>query len=76
MTGQESRIEVIRQRILSGALPRPRPVLVYAGYSRGRVCDACGDRIEPREMEHEVPGPPGPVFMHPECFRFWQTMEI
>ncbi|HEY7521897.1 MAG TPA: hypothetical protein VIE36_26720 [Methylomirabilota bacterium] len=76
MTGQESRIEVIRQRILSGTLPRPRAVLVYAGYSRGRICDACGERIEPREMEHEVPGPDRAVFMHAECFRFWQTIEM
>ena len=76
MTGQESRIEVIRQRIMSGTLPRPRAVLVYAGYSRGRTCDACGERIEPREMEHEVPAPQGSVFMHAECFRFWQTIEM
>ncbi|HEX3179462.1 MAG TPA: hypothetical protein VHZ49_22490 [Methylomirabilota bacterium] len=76
MTGQESRIEVIRQRILSGLLPRPRAVVVYAGYSAGRICDACGERIEPREMEHELAGPDRPVFMHPECFRLWQTIEI
>ena len=76
MTGQESRIEVIRQRIVSGALPRPRAVVVYAGYSRGRVCDGCGDRIEPGQMEHELPGPVGPVFMHAECFRLWQTIEV
>ena len=76
MTGQESRIEVIRQRILSGSLPRPRAVLVYAGYSRGRTCDACRERIEPGEMEHEVPGLDRPVFMHSECFRFWQTLEL
>ena len=76
MTGQQSRIEVIRQRILSGALPRPTAVVVYAGYSAGRLCDACGERIEPREMEHEVPASPRPVYMHPECFRLWQTIEI
>ena len=76
MTGQESRIEVIRQRIVSGTLPRPRAVVVYAGYSRGRPCDACGERIEPGEMEHEVPSPDHPVFMHAECFRFWQTIEM
>jgi hypothetical protein len=27
-------------------------------------------------MEHEVPGPDRAVFMHAECFRFWQTIEM
>jgi hypothetical protein len=76
MTGQESRIDVIRQRILSGALPRPRAVVVYAGYSRGRDCDACGERIEAGQTEHELPFDDRAIFMHTECFRFWQTIEM
>jgi hypothetical protein len=76
MTGQESRVEVIRQRILSGTLPPRREATVYAGYSKGRVCDACDEPIEAGEIEHEVPGRNGPVFMHTLCFRIWQTIEM
>jgi hypothetical protein len=76
MTGQEASLESIRRTLRAGALPRPQKYEVYAGYSAGRTCQGCDERIEAGDMEHEVVFEAGGALaLHASCFRFWRTIE-
>jgi hypothetical protein len=76
MTGQEASLETIRRKLRAGVLRRPHEYKVYAGYSAGRTCQGCDERIEPGDVEHEVVfGEGGTLTLHAWCFRFWRTIE-
>jgi hypothetical protein len=74
MAEQDSRdfIAVIRAKLAAGTLPTARPSQVWAGESRGDVCDACDRPIAPAEMEYEVNITDHGVFrFHRACFDAW-----
>ena len=63
----------IRQMIESGELPCEETGKVWAGHGTGTHCAACGEPIEPTEIEFEVAlGPSQTLRLHRLCHHLWQ----
>jgi hypothetical protein len=64
---------VIRAKLDAGTLPSTRPSQVWAGESRGQMCDACDRTITPGEIEYEAHLTDQGIFrFHRACFEIWQ----
>ena len=42
------------RRSLAGELPSIASLKVWGGFGTGKPCDACGEPIQPSQLEHEV----------------------
>ena len=63
----------IRQMVESGELPCEESGKVWAGRGSGTHCAACGEAIEPTQIEFEVQIGPGTVLrLHRLCHHSWQ----
>jgi hypothetical protein len=65
---------VIRRKLHDGALPiKPSRDKIYAGNGRGAACDACGDPIQPAQVEYELnyPDEARTFRLHLGCADLW-----
>lgn len=68
--------EVIREKLLRRALPLTEPMKTWAGYSAGGVCDGCGERILPGEVEFELEcANYQPLTYHARCVAIWRMLK-
>ena len=63
--------EQVREWLASGLLPAPGHEL-WAGVGSGRLCSICTRTIEEVEVEYEVVGDNGHLYVHRPCFAVWQ----
>jgi len=63
---------LVRERLVSGRLPRAIPETVYAGRGTSTRCAACSQPITPQQIEYEVAvsGTESLVF-HMRCHDVW-----
>jgi len=63
----------IRQMVDTGELPCEESGKVWAGHGSGTHCAACGEAIEPNQIEFEVPlGRSRVLRLHRPCHHIWQ----
>lgn len=68
----DDRVPAILRRFCSGA-DRPRS---FVGYSRGGVCDACGNGIKTQEIEYDVVSSASSLRLDEACYKvFMQVLE-
>jgi hypothetical protein len=71
--------DVIRRKLDDGSLPTERPEhKIYAGYGSGATCDACGDPIQPAQVEYELnyPDEHRTFRLHMGCAGLWEAMRL
>jgi hypothetical protein len=71
--------DVIRRKLDDGSLPTERPEhKIYAGYGSGATCDACGDPIQPAQVEYELNDPDEhrTFRLHLGCAGLWEAMRL
>jgi hypothetical protein len=69
--------DVIRRKLYGGALPTTPPRdKIYAGYGSGATCDACGDLIQPDQVEYELnyPDDARTFRLHLDCADLWDAV--
>ncbi len=73
--GDPDILDLIRQKIGSGFLPRQRPVRIYAGYGVDATCDACDRPIDRTQVEYELtdPATEHTCRLHLHCLYYWET---
>jgi len=70
---------VIRRKLSDGSLPTDPPRdKIYAGYGSGAPCDACGDPIQPAQVEYELsyPAEQRSVRLHLGCAGMWEAVRL
>jgi hypothetical protein len=71
--------DVIRRKLYDGALPSDPPRdKIYAGYGSGAACDACGDPIQPAQVEYELnyPDEHRTFRLHLGCAGLWEAVRL
>jgi hypothetical protein len=71
--------DVIRRKLHDGALPIDPPRdKIYAGYGSGAACDACGDSIQPAQIEYELiyPDEHRTFRLHLGCAVLWEAVRL
>lgn len=66
MNAAPDRLEHIRHKIVSGALPKAHCRLTWYGFGTGHTCVACDQRITPDQVEVECDLPEG--VLHRTCY--------
>jgi hypothetical protein len=65
----------IRDKLRYGILPSCEPVMSWAGYGNGTLCDGCDMSIQPKEVEYEVELENGQTLhLHVACVGLWQVL--
>ena len=65
----------IRDKLRYGILPSCEPVMSWAGYGNGTLCDGCDMAIQPKEVEYEVDLENGQTLhLHVACVGLWQVL--
>ena len=65
-------LQRIRQKILSGALPKEHCRVTWYGFGTGAICAACDQRIPPDDVEVECDLPSGGMIrLHRTCYGVW-----
>ena len=66
--------QIIRERIIAGALPGAPAKTVWAGIGSGRACSGCGEPIRPSdtEIELEMATSRPAIRLHRACFTIWR----
>jgi hypothetical protein len=69
---------VIRRKLDDGALPTKPPNKMYAGHGSGATCDACGDPIQPAQVEYELnyPDEHRAFRLHLSCAGLWEAVRL
>jgi hypothetical protein len=70
---------LIRLKLNNGSLPaKPPRNKIYAGYGSGAVCDACGDSIQPSDVEYELnyPDEQRTFRLHLGCASLWEAARL
>jgi hypothetical protein len=63
----------IRQMLEQGEMPCDEPDKTWAGRGTGTHCAACGETIQPSDIEYEVDLLPGATLrLHRDCHDIWQ----
>jgi hypothetical protein len=60
----------VQQRLADGRLPLIAPNSVLAGYGTGRCCAACGEPIDPDQVQYELDDVG--IAFHLVCHTVWQ----
>jgi hypothetical protein len=71
--------DVIRRKLHDGSLPTDPPRdKIYAGYGSGSTCDACGDPIQPAQVEYELnyPEEHRAFRLHVGCAGLWEAIRL
>ena len=63
--------EKVRRRLDSGALPRERPLKLWAGYGRGNVCCVCDKRLLYAHLVYECDVNEQTCRFHLGCYGLW-----
>ena len=64
----------IRDKMDAGELPREASSKMYAGFSKGNVCDGCETPILPAQVEYEFEAADGRVIrFHVGCAGLWEA---
>jgi len=75
--GGQHLADKIREKLMTGALPRAEPIKTWAGYGSGRDCAACGAPILPAQVEHEIEMPDLVKWqLHWGCHGLWLAARI
>jgi hypothetical protein len=69
---------VIVRKLDDGALPAEPPNKIYAGHGSGATCDACGDPIQPAQVEYELnyPDELRTFPLHLSCAGLWEAVRL
>jgi hypothetical protein len=74
MTDVERVRLLIREKILSGQLPRQVPEKLVPGFGNGQTCDGCDETIYGAQVEYDIDMPGGRlVRLHFGCSGLWQA---
>jgi hypothetical protein len=67
-------VEIIRDKLDAGLLPRRQTVKTWAGYGRSQPCSACDAPILPTQTEYEFDGGARPAYrFHVGCYGLWEA---
>jgi hypothetical protein len=66
-------IEVVRQRMDAGLLPRDRPPKIWPAFGRGGPCSACGTTITAAQTAYEFEDAGKSYRLHLGCFGLWEA---
>ena len=65
---------LVRERLVSGRLPRVVPETVYAGRGTSTRCAVCSQPITPQQIEYEIAvSGAQPLVFHMQCHDVWLT---
>jgi hypothetical protein len=70
--------DVILRKLDDGALPTKPPNKMYAGHGSGATCDACGEAIQPAQVEYELnyPDEHRTLRLHLHCAGLWEAVRL
>jgi hypothetical protein len=70
--------DVIRRKLDDGDLPTRPPSKMYAGHGSGATCAACGDPVQPGQVEYELnyPDERRVVRLHLSCAGLWEAVRL
>ena len=67
-------LQLIRQKILGGHLPKQNCHVTFYGFGTGNICVACESPIGADDVEVECDLPAGgTIRLHRKCYEIWST---
>lgn len=69
-------VEIVREKLHAGALPREDPLKLWAGVGSGKPCAVCDQPIRPSQTEYEpqyYDDARATIFLHVGCYGLWEV---